>query len=102
MHYTATMEALYSRRDRNGNTYWALRYTCHVSGRSVHGIISGGESNIFCAAQHLDKPDYGRTLTRTLDFAIREFNRMVKGWEYAGCAPEEIAGWIRRKLAESV
>ena len=102
MKYTGTLEALYSRRDRNGNTYWALRYTCHASGRSVHGTISGGESNIFCASQYLDAPEYGRTLQRTQDFPIREFNRLTKGWEYAGCEPREIAAWIRKKLSETV
>jgi len=104
MKYRALLEAINSKMDRNGNTYWALRYTDFETGQVICGTISGGESNIDCVRRHMgvvDGWDYG-IMRQNLELPIREYNRLTKDWKYAGCSPEELAGYIRSWLGASV
>lgn len=101
MRLTATLTAINSRRDKFGNTYWALRFVDHETGKIVVGTVSGGESNIRSIMRfwNPDLDDWDRSiqfLTQTLP--IREFNRLVKGWSYAGCRSEDLVGFIRQQL----
>ena len=100
MEITGTLEAIYRKRDSSGNCRWALRYMDHKTGKIVCGCVSGGESNIRGILRHWNNPD---DWDRSVGFdvrgmAIREFNRMVKDWEYAGSRPEDLAAFIREKL----
>ena len=94
----AILESLYSKRDRNGNTYWAFRWTDVITGTKVVGTVSGGESNISCIVREmgLDWESCHYTLT---EMPIREFNRLTKEWKYAGCPPAELAKYIRDAIA---
>ena len=97
---TGILEALYSRRDRNGNCYWALRFTDCESGRTVCGTVCGGESNINAIRQHWGKEgDWdGSIIFRVTDMGYREFRRLTKDWPHAGCRPEDLASFIRAHL----
>ncbi len=95
----AILESLYSKRDRNGNCYWAFRYTDTATGKQVVGTISGGESNI-AAIRRVMKLEYEECFYTVTEMPIREFNRLTKQWAYAGCPPEAIADYIRGFLAD--
>ena len=86
MEYIATVEALGSLMDRNGNRYWAMVYTDQATGHRVVGTISGGESNIRYA--------FPGMLFICLDVPIRKFNRMTKDWPYAGCTGEQLRAFV--------
>ena len=94
----AILESLYSKRDRNGNCYWAFRYTDTATGKQVVGNISGGESNIRSMLRPLglDSENAYQTIT---EIPIREFNRLTKPWGYAGCTAEELAQYVRDFLS---
>jgi len=104
MKLTATLEALYSKRDRYGNCCWALRYTDHETGRTVAGTIGGGESNIYSVLRESDAAraanDWDRSIRfQVLPLPIREFNHLTKGWPYAGCTPPDLWQFIKLGLA---
>ena len=96
----ATLEAINSRRDRAGNCYWAIRYTDHVTGRAVNGTISGGESNIYGILRYTgDSDDWDRSIEfKSEELTIPAWNRLTKGWPYAGCRPDELAAFIKAEL----
>lgn len=79
-----------SRPDFAGNCYWAFEVT-DSDGHSVRATISGGERNITAAF-----PEAGYN---TSELKIREFDRMVKGWPYAGCPHQEIRQFTMARLA---
>jgi hypothetical protein len=95
-----TLEAFYSSSDIYGNCYWAFRFTCLETNKVVTGKISGGESNINAIRAHWDNPDgWDDSVSFSVtEMKIREFNRLTKNWTYAGCAPEELAKFIRDRL----
>lgn len=95
----AILESIYSKRDRNGNCYWAFRYTDTATGKQVTGNISGGESNIRSMLRPLGL-DSETTYSTIIEMPIREFNKLTKPWGYAGCTSEELAKYVRTKLAE--
>lgn len=96
----ATLKAINSRRDVYGNCYWAFVYTDHESGQQVCGKISGGESNINGIRRCMDRVDGWDSGIRSEneELGIRDFNRMTKNWDYAGCTPEELAQFIKDKF----
>lgn len=102
MQYIATLEAIHSRRDTYGNCYWAFRYTCHETGKTIVGTISGGESNINAIRYGWLGADgwNPHIMARTTELPIREFNRLVKGWEYAGCSPDSLKSFITFRLTK--
>lgn len=102
MKINGTIEAIYSKRDINGNCYWAMRYTDHNTGKVVFGMVSGGESNITGIRFGWGRPgEWDKTIdTRVTCLGIREFDRVTKYWPYAGCTPEDLRAYIRAKLAE--
>jgi hypothetical protein len=98
---TGILEIFNSRRDSNGNCYWAFTYTDVATGKTVSANISGGESNISGIRRHLNPEVEGwdRSIKySTTELPIREFNRLKKDWPYAGCASEDIAEFIREQL----
>lgn len=80
-----------SRVDFAGNCYYAFEVT-DSDGHSVRATISGGERNITAAF-----PEVGYNAS---ELKIREFDRMVKGWPYAGCPPDEIRKFTLNQLAK--
>lgn len=92
--------AINSRRDRNGNCYWALRYTDTATGRQVVGTVSGGESNIRGISYQMNGGSWEprNIYFETQELPIREFDRLTKTWPYAGCQPEALAAFIQTSL----
>ncbi len=95
----AILEAIYSKRDRNGNCYWAFKYTDTATGKQIVGTISGGESNI-AAIRRVMGLDFDTCHYSVTEMPIREFNRLTKTWAYAGCPPDALAEYIRGFLAD--
>lgn len=96
----AFLEAIYSERDLNGNTYWALRFTDCATGAVVCGTVCGGESNIYSILRYWGPAD---DWNRGIKFSVvpmkkREFQRLTKGWSYAGCTGEDLTQYIKENL----
>jgi len=107
MGITATLEAIYSKRDRAGNCSWAFRYTDHASGKTVCATISGGESNIYGILRETDEAKRTNDWDRSVRFEchalkIRGWNRLTKGWGYAGCVPADLYKYIKAQLSGEV
>ena len=79
-----------SRPDFAGNCYWAFEVT-DSDGHCVRAKISGGHSSIRCA--------FPEVSYNNCELKIREFDRMVKGWPYAGCPHQEIRQFTMARLA---
>ena len=95
------LEIYNSKRDKYGNCYWAFNYQDINAGKNIAGTISGGESNITAARMYIvDDETKEWIYYRTMECGIRDFNRMTKNWPYAGCAPVEIARYIKEKIEE--
>ncbi len=101
MQIHGTLESIHSKRDVYGNCYWALRYTDNATGRVVVATVSGGESNISAIRLGFSKPDEWDSgiATRTDELKIREFNRLTKNWQHAGCNPDDLREFIKRGIA---
>ena len=91
-----------SKQDRIGNCYWAFRFYDYATGKEVCATGGGCESNIKGIQRCWNNgDDWDRTINIVnLELGIKDFNKMTKGWEYAGCLPEEMATFIRTKLRE--
>jgi len=88
--YSATVHIFHSKRDSYGNVYWSMMYVDHSSGKRVYGRISGGRSNItwaFPDAYHCDT-----------ELGIRDYNRTIKDWGYAGCTCDELQAYVKKGL----
>jgi len=104
MKLTATLTALYSKRDASGNCYWALRFVDHETGKAAQGIVSGGESNIYGILRvwNPDLDDWDRSVQFQVQaLGKREFKRLTEKWKYAGCVPQDLVNFIRQELAQS-
>lgn len=102
MNINYTLEIINSRADQAGNRYWAFRFHDQESGKTVEGKISGGESNIEGIRFHWGlKNDWDRSIqVNRTEMKIREFDRLTKNWEYAGCLPEDMVKFIRARGIE--
>jgi len=99
MEFHSVLEAINSRRDIYGNCYWAFRFTDLATGEVVTGKISGGESNINAIRCNWSGDDWDRGIRfDKTELGIREFDRLTKNWEYAGCSPEDLAAFIKSRL----
>ncbi len=88
-----------SQGDRYGNRYWAFTYQDTQTGKTVSGTISGDDSNLSStASHHIHTEMPGRVSTTRLELPIRQFDRLTKGWAYAGCPPADIGAWIEKAL----
>ena len=97
---TTRLEAIYSKPDFAGNCYWAFRYTDLKTGKTVEAKISGSESNIAgIRFEWSKKNEWDRSICfDVVPMAIRAFDRLTKGWPYAGCSPEELRAYIKKEL----
>lgn len=94
-----TLKAFHTKGDKFGNVYWAFRFHEIASGKTVTAKISGGESNIYGILRHWDSVD---DWDRSISFEIEQVKESTinKIKEYAGCTSQELASFIRSKLAE--
>ena len=103
---TALVATLYAFNNDGGRAdgrQWALRFVDHVTGKSVTGKVSGGESNIYAILRHWGRvDDWDRTIqfVKISHFNDKEFTDLVDGWDYAGCTPDELVSYIQTKLEE--
>lgn len=98
----STLEIINSKRDRFGNVQYAFRFVDHATGKTAEGKISGGESNIYGMRMGWSKPkewDRGIQIFY-IEMRERDFNALTKDWEYAGCSPDDLRDWTRKKLTE--
>lgn len=101
MRIKAILKAINSKMDRNGNTYWAFSFTDCKTGKTVNATICGGESNIYAIIRHWNVKlnDWDRSIHfEREELPIREFNRLTKNWQYAGCNSQELAQFIKKSL----
>lgn len=100
--YVATLETLNSRPDNAGNRYFAFVYTDHTTGRTARGTVCGGESNVRQILFELNGGSWEprNVLTTARELPIREYNRTIKGWPYAGCTGPQLAAFVRAELAK--
>jgi hypothetical protein len=101
-YYTGLLKAINSKGDIYGNRYWAFIFMDFKTGKQVAGTISGGDSNIYAILRYWNVTnDWDRSiLFEREELPIREFNKLTKDYEYAGCEPECIAAYIKRELAK--
>lgn len=101
--YNLVVHIYYSRLDRAGNNYYAFTALDPATIKAVNGTVSGTDNNIRVAELHLRGrwPETGepRWDVSVTAMPIRKYERLVKGWPYAGCAPEEILKFIRKGLS---
>lgn len=71
-----------SKRDTNGNTYWAFQFT-HFGKILANGTVASNNFNT------RDLNENGIEYVYQ-ELSIREFNRLTKDWQYAGCNWEDI------------
>jgi len=98
---TARLEAIHSKRDANGNTYWAMRFVDYATGKVVVGTISGGEGNINGIRYGWSDPrDYDHSIEYVaVEMGIRDFNRLTKNWPHVECGSEDLQKFIKDTLA---
>ena len=101
MKFTARLNIINSKTDTNGNRYWAFTFTDFETGKIAEGT-GDGESNINGMIRYWNAPnDWDRSIiVDREELPIRQFNRRVKGWKYAGCLPEDVAKFIRAEIAK--
>lgn len=100
--YKYTLEAINSKADVYGDRYWAFVYS--DGEHTVNATISGGLSNIQSVPYELNGGSYEPRdyyFTHS-ELPIRQFNKLVKGWNYAGCAPADLAKYIQAHLSPEV
>jgi hypothetical protein len=101
MNVTYFLNAYHSKRDRSGNVYWAFTFIDADTQKIVaEGTVSGGESNIRSIMFGFSSPDkWDRSiLFDDTEMPIRQFDRMVKEWKYAGCTREQLQSFIKSNL----
>lgn len=98
-----SLEAIHSKIDYYGNTYWAFTYTDYATKTKVNAKIgTSGESTIKSALYYWNG-EFDYDAVEMFDFEvtelkIREFNRLIKEWPYAHDTHAKLAQYIRDRL----
>lgn len=71
-----------SKRDVNGNTYWAFQLTC-LGKILVNGTVASNNFNTMDLSKNGIEYVYQ-------ELPVREFKQLTKDWQYAGCKWEDI------------
>lgn len=86
-----------SKPDTYGNCYHAFTYTQKPEGKTCSGYTASA-----CNVDHVPNLvdggkcwDHWIVIRETLP--IRQFNKLVKGWAYAGCTPRDNWEFIQRE-----
>ena len=87
-----------SKADIYGNRYYAIGVTRTSDGATGKGIISGGESNCVYAIRKMAEIDDTQYYYDKQELPIREYNRLVKGWDYIGCTEDQIIPAIQKQF----
>lgn len=84
-----------SRIDRAGNCYFAFCIVDTETGKTVRATMSGGDSNIRSMVYELNGGKWvANVSTSCEEMGIRDFNRFVKHWPFAGCTPQDLAAFV--------
>ncbi len=89
-----------SKRDANGNTYWAFTYTDTATGAIVRATAASGPSNselVRFGWTAKDKFDQG-IVVHGQQMQVRQFNALTHDWPHAGCDHEDIRRFIRAEI----
>jgi hypothetical protein len=99
--FVANLACFNSKADAAENCYYAFTWTDNGTGKTVGGKISGGESNVRGIMFEMNGGSWEphNVFFTTSELPIREFNRAVKGWNYAGCRPADLVEFIKKGLA---
>jgi len=84
-----------SKRDINGNCYWAARITRTRDGKSIE-LKTPHYSNLNSAMKDFTGGEWGRFYETTRELSIRDFNGMTKSWPYFGCTSIDIVPAIKK------
>jgi hypothetical protein len=87
-----------SKADMYGNRYYSMQVTRTSDEASGKGTISGGESNCTYAIRKLAESENVGYYNSIQELPIREYNRLVKGWEYIGCTEDQIIPNIQKQF----
>jgi hypothetical protein len=93
---TGLLTAYSSNLDRDGNTYWALRYIDFEAGAAVYGKVEGGLSNIKEIIKTFEGDEsilFEHVTMNKVDFIL-----LTNTWTYAGCDSETLAAFIKTEL----
>lgn len=93
MKYKYTLIVINSKRDTNGNTYWAFVFIDHESGVKVQGMADGGRGAAEQIRYNFEGPGTGfcdKFLVHYKELPIREFDKYTKKWSYHLCNVEAI------------
>ena len=94
----AALHIINSRRDIYGNCYWAATYTDTATGRGCSFTVAARSNCEVAMYRGGMEHQHGEVLTTYEELPIRQYNRTVKGWPYAGCVEADIAAHIRAAL----
>ena len=100
------LTAINSKRDIYANCYWAFTYVDAETGNVFNATISGTNNNISIARRFISDGvnefnDGNHIVYEEREMGIREFNKYTKNWPYAGCTPQDIAGWIMGQIKKN-
>jgi hypothetical protein len=87
-----------SKADIYGNRYYSMSVIRTTDGASAYGTISGGESNCTYALRKLAESEGVEFTYSIREYPIREYNRIVKGWQYIGCTDDQIISEIQKQF----
>ena len=101
MNITHNIKIIHSKADIYGNVYWAFEMTDLDSQKTIRGTTAGGESNITSIRHDWNGPRTGWASNVTYsvhEMGIRDFNRHVRDWPYAGCPSGKIQEWCKAEF----
>jgi hypothetical protein len=87
-----------SKADLYGNRYYSMQCTRTSDGATGKGTISGGESNCTYAIRKLAEAEGVGYYYDIVEKPIREYDRMIKGWDYIGCTEDQIIPAIQKQF----
>lgn len=86
-----------SKADVYGNCYHAFTYSERPGGKACSGI-TGNTCNVDSVPRLADgEKCWDNWVVIREILPIRQFNKLVKGWPYAGCTPKENREFIQRE-----
>ena len=87
-----------SKADMYGNRYYSMQVTRTLDGANGKGTIRGGESNCIYAIQKLAESENVGYYYTIQEMPIREYKRLVRGWDYIGCTEDQIIPNIQKQF----
>lgn len=94
----AILEIYNSKRDVNGNCYFAFCWHDDVTADYVYATSTGGASNLDLIPRYMGLEHHEVYVVRK-ELGIREFDKFVKEFPHAGSQPEEMASFIKKEIS---